>query len=79
MVGPEEFYRLTKQAKERRPELRACPWCGNKEPRLCIDVIGERVVYFIDCERYACNREEVEYFYEMEDAINDWNRRVERG
>ena len=57
-------------------KLKACPYCGNKNVKLKkteIRGLVNTTVYYIDCEAYACNRTELQFYYKPEDAIEEWN------
>ena len=57
-------------------KLKACPYCGNKNVKLKeteIRGLVNTTVYYIDCEAYACNRPQLEFYYKPEDAIEAWN------
>lgn len=62
--------------------LKHCPYCGNTNVKLKADYMGEKVRYYIDCEVYACNRVQVQYYDTPKEAIEAWNsieRTVENG
>jgi hypothetical protein len=65
---------VTDIVKEARyaEDLKPCPFCGSKT-----ELVGECDMVWARCTNCNCQAERINKFDEPEDAIKDWNCRIQ--
>ena len=58
-------------------DLKPCPFCGSK-PEWSSHRNYKAAVYYIRCPNPDCMSAETKHYWNEEDAIKAWNRRVEQ-
>lgn len=70
---------IRRKTREMKPVLGECPWCGNKEVFLDVDISSGEPLYYVDCQIWDCNRIQVDFYETPEEAIEAWNSIERRG
>ena len=61
---------FSKKERLDKGRLRRCGLCGNEHVRLEKSPNG---LWYVACDRYACNREVDRYYEEPDEAVYQWN------
>lgn len=49
-------------------KLKKCPYCGNE-----VRLMNHGGLYYVSCNRYACDRVIVTYYDSADKAVTGWN------
>lgn len=62
---------IFRQKPERtdKGRLRRCGLCGNEK----VELRREGVYWYVSCDRYCCNRVDVRYYENPDEAVYQWN------